>query len=83
MAGKNDLDLAGALKKVEDANEGVNFDNKVKESICRSIYVRDEIKMVVWILLKEKIVWVVLGAGAFVVLELLKSLGLTLIAKIP
>jgi hypothetical protein len=77
------LDLAGALKKVEDANEGVNFDNKVKESICRSIYVRDEIKMVVWILLKEKIVWVVLGAGAFVVLELLKSLGLTLIAKIP
>jgi len=79
---KNDFDAPGAIKKVEDANEGVNFDNKVKEAICRSTYVRDEIKAVVWILLKEKIVWVVLGASTFVFLELLKSLGSALISKI-
>lgn len=79
---KTDFDAPGAIKKVEDDNAGVNFDNKVKEAVRRSTDVQSEIKCVVWALIKEKIVWIVLGASAFVVLEVVKELGYKLISKI-
>ena len=46
----NDFDAKDAITKVGDdlegfrqANEGVNFDNKVKDSIARSTHVQKEI----------------------------------------
>ncbi|MEK7647429.1 MAG: hypothetical protein AAB384_00130 [Patescibacteria group bacterium] len=80
---KGDFDAPGELKRIEDANEGVNFDKKVGESVRRSTDVQTQIKAVVWCLLKEKIIWIVLGASAFAVLEILKELGTALIKKIP
>lgn len=79
---KNDFDAPGAIKRVEDDNAGVNFDNKVKEAVCRSTYVQDEVKKVVWALLKEKILWVVGGAFSYVALGLLAQLFSKLISKI-
>jgi len=79
---ENDFDVAGAIKKVEQDNDGINFDNKVKESIRRSVDVHAEIKCVVWSLLKEKVIWVVLGAFSFVLLEMLRMLLEKLISKI-
>jgi len=77
-----DFDAKEALKKVQEENDGIKFDNKVKESIRRSTDVQIEVRNVVWQLLKEKIVWVVLGAFSFAAFELLKELLSTLISKI-
>lgn len=82
MAGKNDFNAQDAIQKVQAENDGVAFDNKVKESICRSTYVQEEIKKVLWSLLKERIAWLVLGAFSFVALGLLKELVSKLISKI-
>lgn len=79
---KGDFDAPSELKRIEDANEGVNFDKKVEESLRRSVDVQSQIKCILWALLKEKIVWVILGAFSFVGFELLKSLGLALIKKV-
>ena len=79
---KDAFDTQGAIEAVGKANEGINFDNKVQESVRRSTDVQKEIKGVVWTLFKEKIAWIILGAFSFVVLELLKELASKLISKI-
>ena len=79
---KDPFDTQGAIEAVGKANEGINFDNKVQESVRRSTDVQKEIKGVVWTLFKEKIAWIILGAFSFVVLELLKELASKLISKI-
>lgn len=78
----DDFDAQKATATLKHENEGVNFENKVKEAIRRSVDVQTEIKGVVWCLLKEKIVWLVLGAFSFVGLGLLKELGNKLIGMI-
>ena len=78
----NDFDAQKATATLKHENEGVNFDNKVKEAVRRSVDVQTEIKTVVWSLLKEKIVWLVLGAFSFVGLGLLKELASKLIGLI-
>jgi hypothetical protein len=79
---RNDFDAQAAYKEIESANEGVNFENKVKEAIRRSSDVKEEIRCEVWKLLKEKIIWVIVGAFSFVLFQLFSELGSRLIQKI-
>lgn len=82
MAKKDDFNAKDALKEIKDDNEGVNFENKVQEAIRRSTDVQKEVKDLVWCLLKEKFIWVIIGAFSFVLFDLLKYLAVRLIDKI-
>lgn len=84
----DDLRAGDNLKRIDDLEtfrqglEGKEFDKKVLLSIQESHSIREELKKVGWILLKEKILWIVIGASSFVILGLLKELLMKLITKI-
>jgi len=54
---KNDFDAPSAIKKVEEANEGVNFDKKLLESVERSIPIQKKIKSLIWSATRVKLLF--------------------------
>ena len=73
----DDLHADANLKRIDDlevfrkAFEGKEFDKKIAESIRDSNLVCDEIKKVTWRMIREKIVWIILGGLALIFIDLL------------
>lgn len=84
----DDLQASNNLKRIDDLesfkNEftGKAFDKKVLDSIKESHTIREELSLVVWQTVRNKIVWIILGALGLVLLDILIRLIPAIISKL-
>lgn len=77
----DDLHATGNLKRIDDLEsfrkelEGKELDKKVVCSIQDSTAVQEEIKKIVWITIKDKLVWVLLTLLALIFWDVLRELA--------
>jgi hypothetical protein len=62
------------VEKFIDDFSGKNFDKKVCEAIKDAIGIQETIKEIVWKTIKDKIVWIILGAIGLLALQVIISL---------
>jgi len=70
----NPKDFSEKLDNLDDFKkeyEGVNFHKKVQGAICESKLVEDEIKKIVWQVLKNRLAWVLLSGLGLILIDLL------------
>lgn len=73
----DDLQAEGNLKRIDDLEtfrkefEGKAFYAKIAEAIKESKLVENEIKRVSWIMIREKIIWIILGGVIVIFTDLL------------
>lgn len=75
----SDLNADANLKRIDELEsfkkqyEGKEFDKKVLLSIQESSTIQKEIKSHAWQTIREKIVWILLGALSLVLIDILKE----------
>lgn len=58
------------LEEFKKEHEGLNFHKKVQSAICESKPVEEEIKKIVWEVIKSKLTWILLTAAGLILTDL-------------
>ena len=84
----DDLNASSNVKRIDDLEafrkefEGEKLYEKIAVAIEKSKTVEGEIKKVVWVTIREKIVWIILGGLGVILIDLLLRAIPRLISKI-
>lgn len=70
------------VEKFIDDFSGKNFDKKICEAIKDTKSVEEEIKKIVWKTVKDKIIWIILGAIGLLIIQIVINLIPALTKKI-
>ena len=74
---ENDLRASDNVKRIDDLEvfrkefDGKGFDSKVLQSIRESHLIREELAIIIWQTLKNKIIWIIIGALGVIFIDVM------------